>query len=851
MKEKPSARLACLLPIALLISACGASKSGDAGSRDATGSPRDGQGDVHATDLAKTGDARENDAALDLSPEGDRIDVPNNVADVEPVADVPMAATIDLDALEATIANDAPAYPDSPGDAADSAGSACIPSLCDDGNPCTLDSQTATCACVHLPEKDGVLCDDGNACTDQDQCVAGACKGVPHTGSPTLLGTARSFAGGPSLETVVAFPSQDRAVFLTKNVLTLAQISNDQMEVLDRIQWGSYAGAYQISPTIWVMRPSSFIVPLSAQRIAVIGAAWSIDLFDISQDKFLSSYRYGFGAGGSDMVHAAIAQGNNIWTCVGNWIQRYEIDDQAGLLKQDPGFELAAGHNCHGLALSSDGKALLAANSNGLDIVDISSNDGKGTVQQTVQAGDFLVDVVSNGQAIGIYRLDNLTSGGGTVIALGATDYAPIATFAGTASDTTIGFTMTSGGLLLQQWHQESCRSVNSGLYSMGSPPTLRSDLVAMSVCSGHFGLPPALLATAGQLLDLPPAHQVVRIDASSGQMIPVRGRAQGSFARVVAAGPNLVEVHGPSSMQLVDISQPSNPVVTDGGLLFPMNSDWLRFEISGTGDAVLLTVPDSDLTRAGGRASLYWKSDKALPTLAGSISNDDANAEWAAAGPHLFSVSPVASADFRLRRIPTSGITRAENQSPSADLDQTVTSAAPTDLDQRLGEAVAADSATADIVIAEARRSSSTLATVLSWYVQDGATYHSVFSRPPDTGWGKDLGVHDQRAVLVFDDHALLVDKSGTTLATYTHPAGNLQRLLSFDESYVYVAGTSQDSRLHLTDCVFVFNAADLTLAGQYTLPEPALSTAMVGTHRVFGMASTLAVASPLCGSP
>ena len=80
---------------------------------------------------------------------------------------------------------------------------------------------------------------------------------------------------------------------------------------------------------------------------------------------------------------------------------------------------------------------------------------------------------------------------------------------------------------------------------------------------------------------------------------------------------------------------------------------------------------------------------------------------------------------------------------------------------------------------------------------------------------------------------------------------AGDLQRLLSFDESYVYVAGTSQDSRLHLIDCVFAFNAADLTFAGQYTLPQPALSTAMVGTHRVFGMASTLAVASPLCNSP
>jgi hypothetical protein len=118
------------------------------------------------------------------------------------------------------------------------------------------------------------------------------------------------------------------------------------------------------------------------------------------------------------------------------------------------------------------------------------------------------------------------------------------------------------------------------------------------------------------------------------------------------------------------------------------------------------------------------------------------------------------------------------------------VTSGAPSDLDQRLEEIVMVDVGTADIVMAESRRNTSTSSTVLSRYVLDGATYHPAFSCSPDAGAPVDLGVLHDHVVLVFGDHALLVDKSGNTLATYTHPSADSERLLSFDESYVYFAG-------------------------------------------------------------
>jgi hypothetical protein len=696
---------------------------------------------------------------------------------------------------------------------------------------------------------DGTSCDDGNACTEKDQCTAGACKGTARKSSPTVLGTVRSFGSGPALETVVAFPSQDRAVFLTGNLLTLVKIDGDRMEVLDRLLWGSHATAFQVSATIWVFRPGTFIVPLSSQRIAVIGSDWSIDLFDIGQDRLQSSYRFGFSAGSQEMIEAVVAQGNNLWTCIGNWVQRYEIDDVHGVIKQDTGFTLPASHSCYGLALSPDQTSLLAATSSGLDVIDISTNDGKGTLQKTVLSGTFLLDVLSNRQMLGVYRLEGTTSGLGSILTLNATDYTSLATYTSAGSTMPVGFAMLAGGLLLEQWNEESCRVVDAGLYPLGTattPPI--SDFVTMSACSGQFGLPPAVLASAGQLVDLPPNHQIARVDATTGKLTPLGGTEQGSYARVLPAGPNLVEVHGPASMQLIDISQPDTPAVRQGGLLVPMNADWLRIEISTDGQATMLTVPDSELPRAGSRTSLYWRNDGSLPTVAGSLSNDDPKAQWAAAGQFLYEVSPSSSSDFRLRRFPVSGFTRDENQTPSPDVDQILSSAAPATLDQRKGEIVAADAMSGDVLIAEVRAGSLANGTLLSWYTKDTTGYRAAFARLPDDGAALDLAVFGGRTALIFDNHVLLVDRSGQTLATYTHPTGDLQRLLSFDDKYLYVAATFQDATSKITNGVLVLNTADLSTSAQFTLPEPVLSTALVGSSRVFGMQSTLAVASTVC---
>ena len=48
--------------------------------------------------------------------------------------------------------------------------------VCDDANPCTVDSCNVTTGCFNESLPDGDLCDDGNGCTKIDTCEAGACK---------------------------------------------------------------------------------------------------------------------------------------------------------------------------------------------------------------------------------------------------------------------------------------------------------------------------------------------------------------------------------------------------------------------------------------------------------------------------------------------------------------------------------------------------------------------------------------------------------------------------------------------------------------------------------------------------
>ncbi len=62
---------------------------------------------------------------------------------------------------------------------------------CDDANPCTSDSCTATTgACAHAPVGGNPSCDDGDLCTTADRCQGGQCLGDPRDCDDDLVCTA-------------------------------------------------------------------------------------------------------------------------------------------------------------------------------------------------------------------------------------------------------------------------------------------------------------------------------------------------------------------------------------------------------------------------------------------------------------------------------------------------------------------------------------------------------------------------------------------------------------------------------------------------------------------------------------
>ena len=51
--------------------------------------------------------------------------------------------------------------------------------LCDDGNPCTVDTCAGADGCKNEPAEDGTECQDGDPCSVADHCTGGQCGGTP------------------------------------------------------------------------------------------------------------------------------------------------------------------------------------------------------------------------------------------------------------------------------------------------------------------------------------------------------------------------------------------------------------------------------------------------------------------------------------------------------------------------------------------------------------------------------------------------------------------------------------------------------------------------------------------------
>jgi hypothetical protein len=689
-----------------------------------------------------------------------------------------------------------------------------------------------------------------------------------------VLSSLRSLGNVVSQASSVGFISDNRAIYAVGKTLTLVERSGDTLEVLDRLDTNVAVQPVQISSMIWIGRPGTFIFPLDNNRVAVVTSQQStsqwggIDLYDVHQDRLTLSEHYPPSNSTTTFaIFAATGHGNRIWACFGSTLRAYQVDATTGAISEGGSFNVQD-TNCDSLALSPDGDTLLMGTSSGLGLVDVSSADGTMTSKAWGLDGRFLLDVEASGDYIVAYELKGTRNADGSYYAgagygdvwiLVADTLNPIASFPMNRSVpgmTPLGFTMAAGGLVLEQSTTGGCGSTVAEFYSLGPGGVkMLSQLPIIEACQNinpDGGAVPLPMTAWGDYAILEPTKQMVRIDGQSGAISPLIAHEQGSFERVRAAGPSTVEVHSQISTHLVDISKPGAPTVKAGGILMPNLAEGLRIEMSEDLRPSFLHIDEkpssSTLVDSRPITSVYWANDSGgLPTLAGSLANDDGKSEWLASGGFLYQLAPQDDGSFHLTRFAAASISRENNQKLSPDLDQLLM-ITPTISSKPFRTWFGVDAQTGDLAIVEERSP-----TRLNWFTLGASGYELEWSISPHKGTITGFAVAGGRGVIVFTDNIIVVSHSGDTIASrvldttdITTSNGWINSVLAFTGKLIYVTARLSDSTPKTG--VLVLRADDSSEVARYHTREQVRSMAAVGTHLVFGMASTLTVADPAC---
>ena len=744
------------------------------------------------------------------------------------------------------------------------AGSGCIPVKppnCDDGNRCTTDTFDSNCACVHLAVPDGMSCNDQNSCTQNDVCSAGVCLGVARASAPQVVGRLPSFGHAPGLQTLVAFPREDRALFARAGRLTLVGLDGTQSKLLDDIAMGPLVTADSVGSMVWVSRPRTFLIPVLEHHLAIASVDRGIDLFDLSGDKLTPSERYGFGVGLWPII-AATGSGSRLFACTSYEIQAWSIDSTTFNPRPGMKVELPAGHRCLGLALAPDGKTLYVATAGGLTLVDVSATDGSLMFGPSAREGNMVVDVDARTGYVAVFEVRQATSGFGDVILLSADTLEPVATFAadlGPNGVVPVGFSLLDGDrMLLQTLGAETDGRAlnNAAVLTLGAAPAELSRRVMFHASASPFRLPSFHTVARGSYAATEPMHQLVRIDPVSGSISPLSSPQQGSFERVRAGGPSTVLAYGPGSVHRVDIADPTAPRVVAGGPVSPLDLEWLRLDVTDLAAPAFLTISDSiSGPVAGPLTTLLRMDDAGLPRVVGSIANDDAAGPWEAAGSSIFQLSGTGTADLRLRRFPTSSITSTSAQQLDPNLDQVLTTAFPAALDLRKASLFSFDVNSGDLVVVESRVNSSTSGSetpILSAFAANGSTFERRFSQTLAAGIVTRIAMVKGRSVLLVNQRLRVVDRDGTarSVADTDSTIAAIDDLLLLDEKKLVLAVSfSVPAR---SKGVVILRTDDFSESARYVTSDSVTSFAEVGDSLVFGAKSSLSIATPACpGNP
>jgi hypothetical protein len=735
-------------------------------------------------------------------------------------------------------------------------GEACaldVLAACNDADPCMDDVLDVDCTCQHLAVPDGTRCDDGNVCSDADQCKNGVCKGTPRATTPEVVSQLRSFGENPGLQTLVTFPSAQRALFAREKRLTLLALDGNGASVLDDVSMSASVRSDSVGAMVWVSRPRTFLIPVLEHHVAVASIDRGIDLFDLAGDKIVASETYGFGGSGWQIA-AVTGAGQRLYACTAYQVQTWNVNPSSYLISAGPTLSLGAGHRCQGLSLAPEGNVLYAATSGGLEQISIAS-DGGLTLAGEARTGNLVVDVQAGAERLALFEILDSTSGFGNVVVLRRDTLEEESTI-GSASlkgAYPVGFSMLDGGrMLLQTLRTDAmnCAVQEAVTFSLAKVPLELARRTTFSACESPFATPSYHTVANGGFAALEPMHQLVRIDPS-GALVPLSSLQQGSFERVRAGSAGSVLAYSPGSVHRVDITDPKAPHVVSGGLASPVAFERLRLDVSDPNQSTILTVAETARGGPNGPVTSVLRSTgEGLPALFATIANDDAESFWVAQGSSIYQLSPEGSANFRLRRFATTAIAQSSKQSLAAELEQELTTKVPAELDVRSTALFALDPAKGDLFVLEARSNSRATASdtpVLSRFGFDGGQFQTNFSVALDPGIATDVAAASGRVLAIVSGKLLSFSAEGVA-SPIALVGVTPQRILQFDASKLVLAASW--SSPSAGQGVLVLRAGDCSELARYTTSEPALSFAEASNHWVFGARSALFLATPVCAA-
>ncbi|WP_437518514.1 hypothetical protein [Sorangium sp. So ce1099] len=743
---------------------------------------------------------------------------------------------------------------------------------CVDDDPCTAERLDEAGRCAYPAAPDGTPCGRGDVCSADDHCVSGVCKEVSVSLPAETYGTVWSYGAAPAegpnlpLEGLAEFVSDDRILFgerLGGNGLSLSLVRVDDrgLKRLDQrtldIDVEHYFGSWD-----WSDGLLTFLVPLGPDRVVVVGTRQRLELLGLDGDRLTSLSQHALDPR-SDSIVGGAGRGDRFWTCAGSWVSQWRVAAGEALVEETAhALQLLEG-SCRSLTLSPDGTVLWAATSHGLVPIDVSSpagpvagpalfptqaffnvqlNDTYLVAQELLRYGDL--------GSVLVFRVADMG---------GAEDPAPVKSFSPEEGadlwERPLGFALFEDDLLVEWFRLNGAtRSYvvdRHGLSPAGVSSALGSLLVRES---DEIGLLPSPLRLVGrgQHAVLHPWRRVVTLEGSAALAFRT-GLHHGSLERIWAGDDGAVLAVGPFGAHSVDLGDPMAPVLTEGGMVFPPDTQRLRLAPapSGSGALELLTLPTSEsyVHQEDGTAvlSCLRPGEGGLLEPSGQLRVEGGPAALASAPGQLFQAALANDGATRLRRFALPKSCAGELLRPASE--QVI--APDGSSEQLIGQTLAVDGERSEVLLGKTYYEGAASRISLAWFSWTGADSMATATLSGTTeltamalAGDRGLAVENGRNVYVLRrDGEDIVVHVHVDLSQASSPI-EVSRILSFDGSVAWLAISSPFVG------ALALEADDGAELVRYPTPSPVRSVALAGERLVLAMNEAITIVAPVCAA-